>query len=251
MKPVTLNRLTIGSGQPKICIPIVARTKQEVLETAAQIARSPADLVEWRLDFFKSLSPQTIVETAAELRPMLQGRPLLATFRSRREGGQPQTDDSAGIRIYHSLMDGQLAEAVDLELSQPETIRRSILSAAEQTGTKVVMSYHNFQQTPPQKTIETLLEKMAAEQADIAKIAVMPQIPADVLTLMSATVSARSRLDIPVVTMAMGPLGKISRISGSLTGSAMTFGSLDHASAPGQINAGLLKKILDELAADP
>lgn len=250
MKSVTLNQLPIGSGLPKICIPIVARTQEEVMKTAVQVVHSPADLVEWRLDFFDSLSPETVLETATELRQMLHGLPLLATFRSHREGGQQQTDDSSGIRIYHCLMDRQLVEAVDLELSQPANIRRRILSLARQTGTKVVMSYHDFRHTPSQKTIEGILGKMAAEQADIAKIAVMPQTPADVLTLLSATVSVRSHLNIPVVTMAMGPLGKLSRISGSLTGSAITFGILDHASAPGQIEAGLLEKFLDELTVD-
>ena len=71
--------------------------------------------------------------------------------------------------------------------------------------------------------------------ADVAKIAVMPQSREDVMTLMEATMEADHSLDIPVVTMSMGRLGVLSRLAGTLTGSAMTFASVGEASAPGQI----------------
>ena len=71
--------------------------------------------------------------------------------------------------------------------------------------------------------------------ADVAKIAVMPQSREDVMTLMEVTMEADHSLDIPVVTMSMGRLGVLSRLAGTLTGSAMTFASVGEASAPGQI----------------
>ena len=55
------------------------------------------------------------------------------------------------------------------------------------------------------------MEKLGA---DIAKIAVMPRCPEDVLTLLTATVTARRQLTCPVVTMAMAGTGLISRVWG-------------------------------------
>lgn len=60
-----------------------------------------------------------------------------------------------------------------------------------------------------------LLEKMCAGGADIVKLAVMPQNYKDVLNLLDVTAQFREENpDTPVITMSMGSLGGISRISG-------------------------------------
>ena len=79
------------------------------------------------------------------------------------------------------------------------------------------------------------LQRMEELGADAVKLAVMPAKRQDVLNLLQATLTAWERLSVPVVTMSMGDLGVISRISGSLTGSAMTFAAAGAVSAPGQI----------------
>ena len=81
--------------------------------------------------------------------------------------------------------------------------------------------------------------------ADIAKIAVMPQNPGDVLTLLSATFEASQSLSCPVITMSMKGTGLISRLSGEVFGSCLTFGSAGEPSAPGQIDAAQLKRVLE------
>ena len=70
--------------------------------------------------------------------------------------------------------------------------------------------------------------------ADILKIAVMPRNALDVLTLLEATRRMADVADCPLITMSMGALGVISRISGQIFGSAATFGAAASASAPGQ-----------------
>ena len=82
--------------------------------------------------------------------------------------------------------------------------------------------------------------------ADIGKIAVMPHNERDVLRLMELTRRAGAFVSMPLITMSMGQLGMISRLSGNLTGSVMTFGALtsEKASAPGQITVKELKSII-------
>ena len=76
----------------------------------------------------------------------------------------------------------------------------------------------------------------------------MPQSRADVLTLLSATEEMTAHFaDRPVITMSMGPLGVISRVSGQSFGSAATFGSAGHARAPGQLDVEALDTVLSIL----
>ena len=86
---------------------------------------------------------------------------------------------------------------------------------------------------------------------DLAKYAVMPQCERDVLTLLDATLTMKEHYpDTPVITMSMGPLGAVSRISGELFGSALTFGTAGTASAPGQLPARTLSAFLQQLSVD-
>ena len=54
----------------------------------------------------------------------------------------------------------------------------------------------------------------------------------------------------PIITMAMGSLGAITRAAGAVFGNAMTFGAAGKASAPGQIEVHTLKTILDAVDMD-
>ena len=81
--------------------------------------------------------------------------------------------------------------------------------------------------------------------ADIPKIAVMPQNRKDVLTLLAATEEmATNYADRPIITMSMAGTGLISRLSGEVFGSCLTFGTAGNISAPGQIDALKLRSVL-------
>ena len=93
-----------------------------------------------------------------------------------------------------------------------------------------------------------LLDQMKHSNADIVKLAVMPQNADDVLRLLSETNHFHKRYpNQPLITMSMGKLGVISRISGEVFGSCVTFGAGKNASAPGQIEMGKLEEFLQVL----
>lgn len=88
------------------------------------------------------------------------------------------------------------------------------------------MSNHDFDKTPSFDEITGRLIGMKKLGADVAKLACMPNSAKDVLTLLSATEAVKSQYpDEPIITMSMGKLGAISRISGEIFGSALTFSS--------------------------
>ena len=81
---------------------------------------------------------------------------------------------------------------------------------------------------------------------DVPKIAVMPQNKKDVITLLAATEEMYTNYsDRPIITMSMAGTGAISRLSGEVFGSALTFGAVGKVSAPGQINVEDLKTVLN------
>lgn len=87
MQPVTVRNLTIGEGIPKICVPIVGKTKEQILKEAEEIPGLPVDLAEWRADWFESVfNLEQVNEVLTGLRKILGEIPLLFTFRTSREG---------------------------------------------------------------------------------------------------------------------------------------------------------------------
>ena len=123
-----------------------------------------------------------------------------------------------------------------------------MIDAAHGAGVKVIMSNHDFHKTPAQEDIIYRLRRMQDLGADLPKIAVMPQTPQDVLTLLSATLTMKEKYATrPIITMSMAKMGGISRVTGRLFGSAMTFGTVGQASAPGQIAIKELRELMDIL----
>lgn len=55
MKTVTIKNVTLGSGAPKICVPMVGKTVAELLEEANNLVELDLDIVEWRVDFFEEV----------------------------------------------------------------------------------------------------------------------------------------------------------------------------------------------------
>ena len=92
--------------------------------------------------------------------------------------------------------------------------------------------------------MENILEELRSTGADILKLAVMPGSPENVLDLLYATSHANWSGKAPVITMSMGSLGSLSRISGQIFGSAVTFGTVGEASAPGQLAIDDLRIIM-------
>lgn len=244
--------LTIGQGTPKVCTPIVAAEKQEIYEGAMACRAAGADLVEWRADWFAgALDAAQVEEVLARLTRILDGIPLLFTFRTAREGGERALSFEDYAALNRAVARTRMADLVDVELScgGDDAVGALIADVREQ-GAKVVASSHDFDKTPDRQEILGQLCKMQRLGADIPKIAVMPTCEQDVLTLLDATLEMRrSHADRPIVAIAMGGMGLVSRLAGEVFGSAITFGSAGRASAPGQIAAADLKTVLDILHA--
>ena len=249
MRTVTVRKIEIGAGRPKICVPIAGREEEEILSAAEKIKASPADMAEWRADWFDGIfDPERTRRVLERLRNSLGELPLLFTFRTSGEGGEKEINVPAYVSLTGSAARSGMADLVDVEAFAGGGAAEEIIGEAHSAGVKVIASNHDFHRTPSRGEILSRLVKMQDMGADIAKIAVMPQSRKDVLTLLSATeemISEYAR--IPVITMSMGEMGVISRVCGETFGSAVTFGAVGRGSAPGQLGAGELETVLSIL----
>lgn len=244
-KPIALRGKALGGQTPLICIPIVAEGLIELEESANKIYELDPDVIEWRADYYKDICDiKKVKEALKSVRRIIKSIPLIFTLRSSMEGGYKEVDEVIRFEVIkQAIYTGEL-DAIDIELISGAKNIKKIKEVAIKRNIPLILSYHNFKETP---SVDFLVNKMKDEilnGADIAKIAVMANKEEDVLNLLLATLKMRREiLDTPLITMSMGKLGVTSRIVGGLFGSDLTFGANEKISAPGQMPAIKLKLI--------
>lgn len=201
------------------------------------------DLLEWRIDEYQRVTDiPDCLSLLGELRTVIEDIPLIFTCRIEAEGGLQQISQEHRLQLIIAAMESGDVDLVDIELCNDQAFIETVRKSADADGVKLILSHHNFSETPDQDFIYNTLVKAQAMGADIAKLAAMPQNYADVLTLLNATNRARNEgVDVPMVTISMGREGEVSRVAGGLFGSDMTFAVGSKSSAPGQIPIAGLK----------
>ena len=249
MSCVTIRGCCIGKGRPKVILPIVECTEAAILEKAAEFSTLRADCVEWRVDLFEDAKDLgAIAHCAAKLRVALKDKLLLITFRTKAEGGNVELSHEEYLRFIHTVLDTDCADLIDIEFFTAGADLPELITDAHTAGAVVVCSSHDFHKTPPCTELISRMVQMQQTGADLPKLAVMPQSRTDVLELLSATAEMADRHpETPIITMSMGALGAVSRLSGEALGSAMTFANPGQASAPGQVPLDVVNEVLDAL----
>lgn len=247
MKSLILKEKEIINDIPGIVIPLVGKSNAELIEEAKAINLVDCDLIEWRLDFYDEvLDLDKVTKTFNEIKRNTN-KPLLLTFRTLKEGGQKEITDHDYLKLYETLIDTKQVEIIDVEGSLDKSVIDEITSYAHKNNVKVVNSYHNFESTPSASEIEKTYEYLDSLNGDVLKIALMPTSGEDVVALINATKNYDSKTSKPIISMSMGSIGTLSRIIGEYSKSILTFGSLDKASAPGQINYVELRDLLNKV----
>jgi 3-dehydroquinate dehydratase-1 len=240
---VEVRNRVIGGPDPLICLPLVGAKREEILEEAKELVALGPDLLEWRIDAYEEVEDVgKSLSVLREMRAAIGEVPLIFTCRIELEGGFRKMDRDSRLSLITAAIDSGDIDIIDVELCNEEEFIREVKKRAGAKNVKLILSYHNFKQTPSESFIYAKLVEAQKAGADISKLAVMPKDYADVLTLLSATSKARTEsVQVPIVTMSMGPQGAVSRLAGGLFGSDITFAIGKQASAPGQIPIGDLR----------
>lgn len=223
-----------AENRHRICVSIARETVAEGLAVAEAI--SPvADVIEIRLDRLKDIA---VVPFLAHL-----SKPLLFTNRPIWEGGGFAGEEEARIV---PLMEGvqQGAHYVDLELKAPSSSHEALLKEVENSSCRLILSWHNFQETPPKEELVGRLAMIQDKGAHIAKIVTMAHDYHDVLRVLMLQEEAAG-MGIPLIAFCMGRPGVISRLATVELGGYMTYcaASEDEATAPGQLSVTVLRQL--------
>ena len=54
MATVKIRNVVLGEGLPKIAVPNVGKTREEIISAAKEIIQAEPDLMEWRIDYFEA-----------------------------------------------------------------------------------------------------------------------------------------------------------------------------------------------------
>ncbi|MCG6551853.1 MAG: type I 3-dehydroquinate dehydratase [Candidatus Magnetominusculus sp. LBB02] len=227
MPQITMGTLTLSPQErPLIAVPL---TDADVLSVQTLQA---ADIAELRIDMFKDLRKPYVKEIFHIFRDKFQGVAVIATCRSKEEGGVADISDEDRAGLFANVID--YADALDIEVESD--ISPEIGAFVNRLGKTLIASYHNFFQIPDANKLEAVYEQGMQIGATIVKIAATPNTMDDIKRLTAFTLSHDS-----VVTIAMGEKGMASRVFLPFAGSLFTFAYLETVTAPGQMSVDELR----------
>lgn len=247
-KPFEIKGITIGEGRPVICVPVVAAKAEDVVKKIKELTEKKVQMIEWRVDCFADVEkPEQVKAVLQEIKPFTADTIMLFTFRTKQQGGNIQLEEKKILYLNEMAAKSGSIDLIDLEFFEATRPEKEI-RRFQRMGVRVIASHHDFDATPDDRILHMLMDQMKQGGADIAKLAVMPRSADDVIRLLKLTNDTKQKYPtLPVVTMSMGSLGVISRVSGEAFGSCITFGADGAVSAPGQMQMDTLSGILDAL----
>ncbi len=235
---LTIKGVTFDRGKPPvICVPVTAQKAGDIVSEISSLVDEGISMIEWRADYFEGIGNRKAVEDVMKaLKPVVKNTVLLFTVRTAAEGGAFEGDEDAYVDAIDAGASSGAADFVDIEFLSVQSPRDVIDIVHNSSPAKVILSHHDFEVTEEEEVLAGQLEDMNAAGADMLKLAVMPQTMSDLLTLLYATYGfGLAYPDSLLISMSMGKDGMLSRISGEMFGSCVTFASAGKASAPGQI----------------
>ncbi|MRN62732.1 type I 3-dehydroquinate dehydratase [Staphylococcus saprophyticus] len=204
------------------------------------------DIIELRIDQWTNLNEIAIEKVVEDLQSLKLNKKLLVTYRTSNQGGLGDFGEDDYIQILRKIANCQNIDMLDIEFDQTRSLNilQELIELAHKNQVQVVLSHHNFKETPKLEALKHLFYKMQQLESDYIKVAVMPHGKQDVLSLLNAMSDTADVVSQHVVGIAMSKIGLISRTAQGVFGGSISYGCLDTPKAPGQIHVSTLKKQL-------
>lgn len=219
---------------PRICIALGLPDLTRLLEHARREAESGETFLEFRLDYLDS--PERGAEAIRGFLEQFPECTILATCRRHQNHGKFNGSIEEQLRILDIAINAG-AQAVDLEIETAELVAEKL--SPFRGRALIVISYHNFEATPP---LEPILSRLTAIPADGYKLVTTARKPTDygrILTL------AKAHPRTPLIVLAMGELGFPTRVLSAAFGGMYTYAApmLVQGTAAGQVSARQLRHL--------
>jgi 3-dehydroquinate dehydratase-1 len=234
---MNIGRVRLGSI-PRIVAIIHDQVSVRALKT---LREQGADILEARIDLFHSSEIESIIKSLKKIKETSH-LPVIGTIRRPADGGRKSMSENTRLEIFKAIT--PLVDCVDGEIDAP--ITDEVIRLAKRRKKKVIISYHNFKETPSAQQLVKLIRKGKAKGGDIIKLALMSRTEEDVTRLLGLTYQHK---DDHIITISMGKKGQITRMIAPFFGSLLTYGYVDSPIAPGQFSIGELKRAFHLLSA--
>jgi len=228
--------------KPRICVSLAAEDPSKIPAMIRKAEEAEADLIEIRLDYLSI----GLSDASKILRDLVREAsvPMIATNRQYEQGGlRPQDENNRTQILVQAAETG--FRYVDVELTT--TNLRSLVEEIRSYGAKPIISFHDFEKTPPSQDMEKIIRSEIEAEADVCKLVTTAHRIEDNLEclLLVRKMSRSAR----IVCFAMGWKGLISRVLSPVFGGYFTFASLrkDAKTAPGQLSIDDLKSLYVKL----
>ncbi len=217
------------------CITIAENTIEQVIKKLKK-AEKYSDFFEIRIDYLEKVEKEFLIKLCQN------SRKFIFTFRAPQEGGKKEIADVEKLSLILWLLD-HCSALIDVEFFFFKKYYQIFLEKKEKFN-NLLISYHNFEETPSDRKLKGILKKMQELCVKNAKVVTFCRKKEDWLRLLMLVAYARE-LGISLVAFGMGEEGKLSRILCLFFGSPFTYVVLDkkEAVAPGQFDIKTAKKI--------
>lgn len=215
----------------KTCVSIAETTPKKIQSTLRK-ALQKSDYAEIRFDF---LRPDQVPDALQLVQESLSR--CICTLRPKSEGGRFEGSEQNRISILKMIAEYR-PYLLDLEFSTVAK-NKSLLEYVRRTGTRILVSWHDFRRTPSFSTLYSTMQKMKKISGNV-KIVTMARSIGDATTVLSLYRKQNSGL----IAFSMGDYGRISRILCMELGSPFTYVSLGKPIAPGQFSVDEVKSII-------
>lgn len=220
----------------KICVSIAATSLQQ-LKHLLEKALYLADFFEIRFDFLDTSE----IANAMKIVYPFKSKSVF-TIRSNAEQGKFSGNEKERVDLIKFLSDSHPL-FMDVEISTLDS-NPSLYEYLHNNSSSLLVSWHNFEYTPPNSELEEKMEKMKS-YSNILKIVTMAKNARDALRLLELY---NKYPDIKLISFAMGDLGIISRILCTLVGnSPFSYASLQKPIAPGQLSVKEMRQIYERI----
>jgi 3-dehydroquinate dehydratase/shikimate dehydrogenase len=219
---------------PRICIALGLPDVRTLLEHARKEAEAGETFLEFRLDFLDN--PCAGAQAITGFLERFPDCIILATCRRHQNHGK----FNGSIEEQFALLDLAVrhgAHAIDVEIETAEMAPERL--SRFRGRAQVIISYHNFEATPP---MDTVVHRMLRVPADAYKVVTTARKPSDNARVLAA---AKTLPKQRMVVLAMGELGFPTRVLSPVFGGVFSYAAPIYAegTAAGQVSARLLRHL--------
>ena len=223
------------SKRPDICLSLSCGN---IYDAASEIAEFGefCQIIEWcadRMENAESYTKETFLIDAEQIKKLCNKKKLIIDYK----GNEIMTN-----KIMRWAMD--VADIIDIDAGNPELER--LIREARRKKVETLISHHVYDRMPAREEIAEQYLKMESKGGDILKIACAASTEVDTYAILEGAASySQLRAAKPIVAIAMGEEGQVSRICAGDFGSVISWACGNMPTAPGQFNARQLAKYMD------